>query len=696
MVLGRLVRRAQLKRPFTAGMVTDLPGYELGPQNSTYAQDLVAPEGTARQRKGWPYDGNTADAADNLVSVHRNKYILADTTRTITVDDDGELRIHNASAAGTLQEALGGSVQYLPRCVYRDEVILCAQDGLQPLRRYAGANITGTIDDGVATGAPDWTAGEATITGTIYASAPGVGAFIRPIATTGKYAVMLWHKVLESSTTSNTIDGVLCENADTIASATAVSTGYTFPCVPIYSAGSATYTNAGGSLNGFGTKWSTGAVVLRSTNTTGPDGVVLVPDGDLAHFYSLSGVTDDDTLTAFGGDGADMATKSVYQLLRSCNFTDAQAHKGSLFGTGNAYSPNTVYVGPPGWNIAYPPGHVPPFSPTSDFTSGNANDYVMDSVNVPSAYDGDVNVAILSSPNPLLVLKRKSVYGIFGSYPNFSTDKITDNAGCIDLRSAISGPNGQFWAGEEGIFAYVNGQVMDLTDGKINREWRALTRTFDYGTSDYCTIGEVYDHLFISIVTSGGSVNRCYVYDLRNQAWISRFSNHKARYFFSSKVDGESEELYWVGDNDIGRVMRSAATVNGTGIAKDGDGTSPVFAAQTPQNIDGDGSIENDERMLDLAIHANVYDTAGTGTTLTVAVNTGGALEDGTNASKILTGINSDSEDRVDRHYRRAVNTKGRLHQVQLSVAAIGSNNAFTKVEVPEIVATFRTRRDRT
>jgi hypothetical protein len=666
-------------------MLTDQPAFKIGPQNSAFAQDLVAPEGIARQRRGWAYDGTTADVADNLVGVYRSKFVLNDNTRTVTGDDDGDLFVHNASSSGTA--IFTGTAVYLPRCVYRDELIWCAQDGTTPLRRYSGATAAVTRSGGTAT----WTDGEATITGTTWGSAPASGSYVAITMGTGASARIKVHgKVLESTTTSLTVDGLrassttsMGENGDTS------QTGLAYPAVPIYDAG--TVTIAAGAVTGYGTDFSGAGVVVG-------DHMVVIPadspptDPWHASIDASVGSTSIGTLQS-----ANMATKSTYLITRALPFKDAAVHKNSLFGTGVAQYPSRVYIFPPGWNMAMPPGYVLPVDPTVPMQSSNVNDFLADFVDVPSAYDGDDNVAILSSPSPLLVLKRATVYGIYGSYPNFSVDKIEDGVGCIDLRSAISTNNGQFWAGEHGIYAYVGGQVVDLTEGKINREWRALTRDFDFGTSDYCTIGQVYDHLFVSIVTGAGTTNRCYVFDMANRAWVSRFTNHKARYFFSAQVDGEEEELYWVGDNDQGRVMKSSVTVNATGIAKDGDGDSPRMQAWTGQGLDGSQSIDDDARMLDLSISHNIYDAGAAGTTeMGVSVVAGGSLEANADATKTLTAIDSDTVDRVDRTRFREVNTKGRLQQVRIDVSTTGTNTAATKIEVPELSATFRERRQRT
>lgn len=679
------MKRVVLDRPFTQGIISDQPAYKIGPQNSAFAQDLIAPEGIARQRKGWAYDGSTADVSANLAGVHRNLYLLNDNTRTVTTTTAGSVYRHNSASSGTLLFTNSTSTNILPRCVYRDELILCAQDGISPLRRYAGAVTSRTVSSGT----PDWVQNEATITGMTLSGAADVGSYAYVY---GDNITDTYHKIIESTSTSSiTLDGITASSGATISNFTAITlTGLAFPAVPVYNAG--TITVSGSTVTGYGTKWvDTLGIVVNQ------DAVLIIPATGVAEISSQSDATPANTSIAAGL--SDQATKSPYAIMRQLPFKDAAAHKGSLWGTGVAQYPNTVYVGPPGWNIAFPPGFTEPVdvTPSGGYNSENANDFIMDQIAVPTAYDGDVNIAILSSPSPLLVLKRAAVYGIFGAYPNFSVDKIEDGIGCIDIRSAVSTNNGQFWAGEHGIYAYVGGQVVDLTRGKINREWRALTRDFDYGTSDYCAIGQAYDHLFVSIVTGGGTTNRCYVYDMANQAWTSRFTNHKARYFFSAQVDGEEEELYWVGDNDQGRVMKSAVTVNATGIAKDGDGDSPRMQAWTGQGMDGSQTADDDARMLDLAISHNVYDAGAAGSTVMgVSVVAGGSLEAQANATKTLTSINSDTVDRVDRTRFREVNTKGRLQQVRIDVSTTGTNTAATKIEVPEMTATFRERRSRT
>lgn len=704
-----VVKRVRIVNPFRDGMVTDFPAFGIGERNSVFAQDLVAPEGIARQRKGWEYvdsggastplafdvsvfdgldvfTGDALVAATNLNGIFRNKFILSGFTRTVVTGANGNAYVHRTADSGIAVATVATAA--LPRCVYNDELIICSQDGTTGIKRYSGALFN---TDTVVTVA-GYTAGRSTMTATtgLYAAQIIPGSYVALSSTAGANRGPLSSvRVLENvSTTVLSIEGVKATLTAAAGGSGATGSGVAFPCVNVYSAGTGTFT--ANTFVGSGTKWSGGG---WGTVTSSDALLALRPTGT-SNAHLIASVTNATTLALTATDKTD--TDINYAILRGCPFKDAAAHNGSFWGTGVAQYPNNVYVGPPGWNLSFPPGFILPYDPTVLPGSTNANDFLMDSIAVPSAYDGDLNVAILASPNPLLVLKRSAAYGIFGSFPNFSVSKIADGMGCIDIRSAISGPSGQFWAGEDGIYAYVGGRIIDLTDGKINREWRALTRSFDYGVSDYCTIGEIYNHLLVSIVTSSGATNRCYVYDLRNKAWISRFTNHKARAFFSSPVTGERREAYWVGDSQQGRIMRSAVTLNAAGIAKDADATSPRMQAWTGEGLDADGIVDSDSRMLDLSVSTNVFDVGAAGATkLGVSVVTGGSLEAGASATKTLTDISSDAVAAVDRTRYRTVNAKGRRHQVRVDVNTLGTDDPDTKVEIHEIDVTFRGRRDR-
>jgi hypothetical protein len=429
------VRRVTLKRPFSGGMVTDVPAHELGPTFSPFAQDGFSPNGVFRQRWGWAYDGTTADVADNLVGVFRNKFILSDVTRTATVDDDGTIFVHNASSSGTALITGSQSYSYLPRCVYRDQVVFCATDGVTSAKFWSGAN---TAVRSYATGTPTFTSRRSDISGTntFATTTPVPGEYVYFRNAGGAAPPIVSARVLEATSD----DSVTIEDAMSSATigADAVSVaayGSSIPCVSVYSAGTASI--SGSTATGFGTKWSTGD--WGTVTTT--DGFVAVPTtGGTFEVAAIETVTDDDTMTVFANV---WSSRQPYHITRRCPFKDAQSHKGSLWGTGVAQYPNRVYVSPPNWNPAYPPGLSIPVDVGSYFGTENINDLFLDFIDVPSSTDGDDNIAILASPNPLLVLKRNAVYGVFGSYPTFSVDLVADGVGCIDISSSLSYDEGQ-------------------------------------------------------------------------------------------------------------------------------------------------------------------------------------------------------------------------------------------------------------
>lgn len=677
------MRRVILERPFTAGMVTDQPAHLIGPQHSSFAQDGVSTSGLFAQRKGWVYDGALAVVADRLVAVRRDKFILADVTRTIVGDDDGDLFIHNSAAVGT--QIFDGAVSYLPRCMYRDEQIWCAQDGVSPLRRYGGAGVVPAITD--ASGL--YVSSGSGYTNVIFATAPESGLYLRD---TG--IPLLWFRLLSATTATATVEHMLATSAAVSGTISLSLTGMAWPGVSVYQTGVTAF--SGGVLTGHGTKWVDEAAV------TTDDAIML--DLDNGRYEVAAQIDATPANTDLGNthlSGA-VATTTTYRILRRCPFKDAAVHKGSLWGAGVAQYPNRVYFGPPDWNLSTYPGDVgrgyP--APATSSTVSNADELLLEFVDVPSVTDGDHIIAILESPNPLLVLKRNSVYGVFGTYPSFSVDMIVDGIGCIDIRSAHSYDEGQFWAGESGIFWYSGGRITDLTAGRINREWRALARDFGYTPDDFCSLWLASGHLWVHMRTQYGAVSRTFLCDLRDGSWQSEITNIAPRYGYTARIPGEREKALIVQDSHQGRVIDVAPCLNGLGRAKDGDGVAPRLQARTSSALGRANGIEGMTRLADLDIHANIYDDAAAATRVDASlissyltVDDGGG-EGSRETTKALTSLVSNRIDRVKRYPSRA-NRRGRLHQVSLDAVATGTDNAFTKVEIAQIVASFRDGRGR-
>lgn len=680
------MRRVTLSRPFTKGMITDAPAHELGPQNSPYAQDGYSPQGVFKQRGGWAYDGTTAEAGtEPITTLGRIKFTLSATTRTITANANIGIYIHNASSAGTL---INAGTSYLYRCTYNDQAILCATDGVSPILRYSGSGAD-TADSVLCTSVASRSVFNRSAGVDTFGATSTVGMYIPILATTGitnRNPYVFTRMVEKNSTTSITAENIRTAAAFTF-TVELIACAFTFPCVNVYDEGTVSYSAGADTVTGVGTKWS----FLANTDHRGT-AIQALPTTGNSEVHAISYVSD----TVLDVVNDKTHTDIKYAILRSCPFIDAAAHKGSFWGTGVSQYPSRVYISPVGWDMNGPPGFVAPLDPSVHFTSSNANDFLLDFVDVPSPFEGDPNIAILTSPNPLIVLKRNAVYGIYGSYPSFSVDLIADGIGCIDIRSAWSYDEGQFWCGETGIYWYTGGRIIDLTQGRINREWRSLTRDFDYGTSDYCTLAVSQGHLIVHITTAGGTIQRTFMCDLRDQTWQSRISNFAPRAMFTSRIPGEQEKLLSGSDTYVGRVIDFAPALNGEGTAEDDGGSGPRLEAWTPEGIDG-SDIDDDTRFIDLSINANVYDAgSAAATTASVTVVTQNALTEDAPANLTLTALNSDSTDRIDRYYERSVNQRGRRHQVRLAVTAVGADTAATKVEIHQIDGTFRPTRGRT
>lgn len=675
-------RTLWIERPGSDGVVTDLPAHQLPLRALERGADAIMPQGLIRQRRGWRYDGTTADVADNLVAVARNKFVLAGVTRTVTGDDDGDLFIHNSASAGTALFA--GSVVYLPRAVYNDELLWCAQDGLTPMRRYAGAASAGTASDLTGT----TTDGEATIRDVVFSVPPDVGAFVYPSA---KFHSS--KKIVAATTSVLTLEALRSSSASVVTIAPSL-TGVSAPVVSIYDAG--TVTTSGSTVTGYGTKWNSDISIL----TTQPerDCLLIIPFGGSPNpkCSEINAVGSDTSITWDTNYSPNLTTKSSYSIVRKCPFKDVASHKDSLWGTGVAQHKSRVYVGPQGWNIGTYPGFaLPSTEPVNE--SENHLDFLMDFIDVPSPNDADECVALLPSENPLIVLKRRNAYGIYGVYGALDQAMLPggEGAGCLDIRSAHTLSIGPVWGGSEDVWVYAGGRVRGLTAGKVTREWQQMAAAFDPAT-DRCVIGEKDGVLVVYLSVGNGGTKRCwYVYPFDeggrfNPRWLGPISNHEPRYMFSSRVAGEADRILAVQDLDQGRVLDYGPALDGTGPARDDDGTSPVLEMNGSARLAREAGADVDERLLEVAIEANLYDTGGSGSTLGGLVSSKQALD---SDAEIVTNLSSMASKNADltKPYVHDVGAKAALHQVRLTKTA--TQTTEQKTEITRIGLTLRRSR---
>lgn len=727
------MRQVVIARPFAGGYRSDVPDYALNPNECAYAQDLIYPFGIAQQRWGWSYDGTVADVAASLVGVDRSRYPVTGSTVSTTSDTSGRVYIHNAAAGGTAiwTNPVSVSTTWIPRCMYNGEVIYCAQDGVTPLLRYAGSPLA--FADGwagnVTTNSFEFSAGKTEVT--LISSSPSYpssftkGVFFTVLTAEaggiGFFNALprLSLRVLaRNSSTSVSLDGVRNPSSSATAPVSttylaALPVGFAFPAVSVWDAGTVTSFSAG--------KWTlSGSDLLsadvKTTPSYAPDALlVLNPTPGGNHFMSdvsSVGATTVDT-SAYPSWAV---TSTTYRINRRLPFKDATVHKNSFWGSGVAQYPNRVYVGPPLWNIGLPPGAVEPLNIGIREQFADLDEFLLQPIDVPSQYDTDPVVAVLSTPGPLLVLKGSSVYGIYGVYPSYEQTLIANGSGCVDLRSAVTIDGVAFWAGKDGVFMYAGGQIQPLTRGKIEREWQALMRGYVAGTS-YVTTAMVAGHLVISV---GGLTNtatgeakigpdssnpseRTYIYDMRSQQWTSRISNAKMRNMTSTRVPGEVPSILGVSDDRQGRVIDLTPMITGTKCTNrssqtlaaadptDAAGSGPRMQAWSSASLAQANGIEGEARLLDLTVHTTLTDTAVTpSAALDVSTAHGDALDTPSTTIVAQGTITGDNVDRVDRTKFR-VNKTGRLHQVRVDLDTTPSTT--TKTQIPEMVASFRDNR---
>ena len=409
-----------------------------------------------------------------------------------------------------------------------------------------------------------------------------------------------------------------------------------------------------------------------------------------------------------------------YFILRRCPFRDAAVHKESLWGAGVKEFPSTVYVWPPTQNLGIPPQSSTPYFVTNNagYSSTSVtgflteNDFTLYSFDVPSKFGTTPIEALLSTDGPLLVLKTDSVYGVYGTYDATQRDtggglevtKIADWGGCIDLRSATSGEDGVYWAGADGIFTWRGGQIVDLTAGLIQREWRALMRGYQSGTSTVsCGVAESR-YLIVSATGLDSSKTgdamigpdtaaptaRTLVYDIAASAWLGRMSNYSPTHLWSATVEvGVAALLCAL--NSCSRIAdASTAYIPDGASASDENSVYPRMRLWSSASLAQAEGIEGEARLCDLMAHINIYDSATPTSSISISSLSGGALDDDTNYEKSLAPVVATSVDRVDR-YKRMVNQSGRLHQIRFDMATTDPDNK--KSEIAELVFSFRDSR---
>lgn len=728
------MRAVTVQAPFTDGLVTDVPAHLLGPRMASQAENMIVIDGVARRRRGWKFTtGSIAAAmAAAIDGIRGVDFSLASTSRRAVTTQSGTF---DESAGTNAIQAHGNTASaaydIYPRCVYRDELILCHAGGQRGIIRYAGAgyndgtnsswarsvtqiNASGSSDR--PTVAMSSTSGQATFTYTLPVGNPaGLAELATLVNSAGAGWFLNWDgnsapifaaKIANVFSTSN---GTLLQAIATGGSwsqinANVLTFGTAYPAVSVYGAGSATISS--NTATGVGTEWLNGDWGGVDVGPGGGDnsgrGSILITDGTTYYHRAISAVSSDTALTTIAAP--DIASEAQYHITRSLPFADACVWKRSLIGTGVVQYPNRVYICPPDWDLESPPGSVPPLRmEAASFNNTDANYFLVDFVDVPSTVDTDACVAVLPTPGPLLVLKKDSCHGIYGDYPSFSQALLRRGAGCIDMRSTVDCRWGQFWAGREGIYWFTTSQgLRDITADRINGTWRDLVATY-YGESGfYCAMGQSGEKLFVSIGDATAGKTLCF--DVQRQRWDGYVSNHQAVYFDAPRDDART--LLWAAAStmsDPEKLRDSGAMVAGAGPVNDGalltTAAAPVMTATTATGLARAEGIDGLAKMVDVAVSAEVSGPATGHAKLTPsAVIAGGIDDEASSSTSSLPAIEPDASGSTIQRASGRIHRKGRTHAVKVDTTSTPSASAQDSdydVIVHQITASFTNSRER-
>lgn len=702
-------------------------------EKASFAQDSFAPNGVVRQRRGLSYATSVLyPTTISIYSTAKTKFARNGNTRVVGVTQANDFYVCSDPGSGALNSFMttpGITGSYLPRCVYEGELIFCHTSGQVPLLRYCGVLPRG-FSIGSSTATISMPAGSFQVSTTsIGGFGTRTGEYLHFTAPDGagnfQYQPPLCDLLVQDTNNPNAYITEVMRNTNGGSTATTNSTvsqatlGTTWPAVPIHegfvsSISGLTVTPAGiapstdvftGGISYNSTK---DAIAISGPSTTTPHiiaGVTGTTSTTLDTHYAI--------IPGYAGN--------KYFILRRCPFRDAEVHKESLWGVGVKEFPSTVYVWPQTSNIGIPPMSVAPYAATSRAGYSNStvtgflteNDYTLYSLDVPSKYDTTPIEAILSTDGPLLVLKTDSVYGIYGAFDSTSRDtggglevnKIADWGGCLDLRSAISGENGVYWAGGDGIYTWRGGQVVDLTAGVVQREWRALMLGYQRGTSTVSCGIAANRYLVVAAAgldntkTSGAMIgpdtsapsSRTLVYDIATSSWLGRMTNFSPTHMWTSSEEDGGAACLAASNNDSRVIDCGVAYEPESALATDATNASfPSMKLWSTASLAQAEGIEGEARFCDAVIHSNLYDVSTPTTSITATVASGGSLYTDPTSSKTIGSISATTTDRVDRD-KFSVNRSGRLHQIRLEVSATDSSNA--KSEISEIVMSFRDSR---
>jgi hypothetical protein len=460
--------------------------------------------------------------------------------------------------------------------VWDGEVIFAGPTAKGPLVRWCGATAATTVGAGTVA----LTKGSSVVTGTTtdFLTKYTAGQYMRVVVGGG----LEWD-LLVRSVESNTILTLSSPSPFTGSSLT-----YRFRsfaqfnlCSEVDRAG--TISTSGATATGVGTLW---------TSTIDAEDIVGLPQdgataGSIRHQVS-GGVTD----TGFSLSAAPSpawAGGSKYIAVRRLAGHVVCKHQNRLWVAGHYVFPNRVQVTPAGFrlNDAYN---------GLDSEDTNAIEAcIAESIDIPEAEPSEgriVALASLNEPGPLLILRDRDAYILYGEWPSVQVTKLGDELGAIHWASVATMDGAAYWAGPDGVFRYrPGGGVTDITLGRVRRQYLDLVRALPTAAPN-----STAERVPVVVTGTDGHVLVCvgnqpdptssttFAYDVAGDRW-STWTGPVARSASIAAFPDRSYEAF-VTDPNINRVI-AVSTAMKPALAGEANGVRGVFLARSGRMLLG-------------------------------------------------------------------------------------------------------------
>ena len=505
---------------FAKGQVTDLDTADLAPDQAEALRDAVwSANGDLSKRGGFLYATGANPINANTAALFGSAIVPTESTsspgvftyRLVVTDSQGRMGVlgsysyayGTANTSTTSTVLTMGSGAY-PVLLWQDELLLAAYDtsGFRTTFRWGGSTAT---EDTSPSGTLTVTTGSDVVVGvsTAFTTEVTAGQYIN--VTDGSTGAKYCYRV--ALVESNTVLRITSKAQVTTSAANYTVTNFGYMNLSTLVTDRGTVSSSGTTVTGKGTDWQGGLDAIDSYVLYGVDWIC---GANATTWYGVNTVTDDNTLDVIVGSPG--LSDSNYVVGRPLSGHIACVHAGRLWVAGVAWAPNRLQVTPVAHNL----NDV--FNGVDSSTTDPDNALIVESVDIPDPNSPGFITALASGndPGPLLVLRDRDAYIVYGEWPSIQVTKLGEDIGCVDFRGVTFHDNVFYWAGLEGVFSYTpGGGVRNLTEGRIYREWKAAIG----GDEVQSTVVAVVNRTLFVSVGMVSNPDFAYMLDLDRGAW---------------------------------------------------------------------------------------------------------------------------------------------------------------------------------